>query len=336
MKIFTLTNNNGMQVSITNYGGRITKMLVPDREGNMRDVVLGFDKIDDYRHENNATDFGAAIGRYANRIGNGQITIDGHTLQLPQNNGNHCLHGGPDGWQYSLYEVESASRNTLVLTMVSADGDNNFPGEVKVRLSYHLTEDNRLNIAYHATTDATTVINMTNHSYFNLNGDGNTTILNHLLTIDADEYTPIDETYLPKGMKATVENTPFDFRQPKAVGRDIALQHEQLANGNGYDHNWVLNTRGDVAKPCARLQSPTTGIVMEVFTSEPGMQIYTGNFLDRSIIGKGGIAYGQRSAICLETQKYPNSPNNNWPESNAYLHPGESFDSQTTFAFSVE
>lgn len=336
MEIFTLTNRHGMTARITNYGGRIISLLVPDRNGEMQDVVLGFDNVEDYRRENHQTDFGAAIGRYANRLGDGKIVVEGKSYQLPQNNGRHCLHGGPTGWQYQLFSVESATDNTLTLVLVSPDGDNNFPGEVRVRMTYTLTDDNRLDIHYSATTDAPTVINMTNHSYFNLNGDGNTDILNHLLTIDADRYTPIDDTYLPKGMMESVAGTPFDFRQPKAVGKEIASDHQQLLNGNGYDHNWVLNTKGNMAKPCATLESPATGIVMDVYTSEPGMQVYTGNFLDGSITGKYGKVYGQRHAICLETQKYPNSPNNQWTESNAYLNPGETYESHTIFAFGVK
>ncbi len=335
MEIFTLTNQGGMTARIANYGGRILSLIVPDRHGRPQDVVLGFDRPEDYLRENHQTDFGAAIGRYANRLGNGRITVDGKTYQLPQNNGPHCLHGGPNGWQYQLFDVESSTPNSLVLTLVSPDGDNGFPGEVHVRLAYTLTDDNRLDIRYGAVSNAPTVINMTNHSYFNLNGDGNTSILNHLLTIDADRYTPIDGTFLPIGTIESVAGTPFDFRALKAVGRDIATDHPQLHNGHGYDHNWVLNTRGDDTRPCARLESPATGIVMEVFTSEPGMQVYTGNFLDGSLKGKGGIAYAQRSAICLETQKYPDSPNNHWPESNAFLNPGQTFSSHTVFAFAA-
>lgn len=335
MEIFTLTNQGGMTARIANYGGRILSLIVPDRHGRPQDVVLGFDRPEDYLRENHQTDFGAAIGRYANRLGNGRITVDGKTYQLPQNNGPHCLHGGPNGWQYQLFDVESSTPNSLVLTLVSPDGDNGFPGEVHVRLVYTLTDDNRLDIRYGAVSNAPTVINMTNHSYFNLNGDGSTSILNHLLTIDADRYTPIDGTFLPVGTIESVAGTPFDFRAPKAVGRDIATDHPQLHNGHGYDHNWVLNTRGDDTRPCARLESPATGIVMEVFTSEPGMQVYTGNFLDGSLKGKDGTAYAQRSAICLETQKYPDSPNNHWPESNAFLNPGQTFSSHTVFAFAA-
>ncbi len=324
-----------MTVRITNYGGRIVSILVPDTHGQLQDVVLGFDQVEDYLRENHLSDFGAAIGRYANRLGNGRITVAGKDYQLPQNNGKHCLHGGPTGWQYSRYEVERSTSDTLVLTMVSPDGDNGFPGEVRVRLAYTLTDDNRLEIGYSATADAPTVINMTNHSYFNLNGDARVPILNHLLTIDADEYTPIDETFLPIGTKASVAGTPFDFRTPKAVGQEIGADDVQLRNGNGYDHNWVLNTRGDLSRPCARLESPTTGIVLEVYTTEPGMQVYTGNFLDGSVVGKQGIAYRQRTAICLETQKYPDSPNHDWPESNAYLNPGDTYESHTVFSFST-
>ncbi len=333
--IYTLSNANGMQVSITNFGGRIMSIIVPDKDGQPRDVVLGFDTVEEYFLENHQTDFGAAIGRYANRLGDGRITVAGKTIQLPQNNGRHTLHGGPTGWQYQLFKVESATANRLVLSLVSPDGDNNFPGEVHVQLTYTLTDDNTLDIQYRATTDAPTVINMTNHSYFNLNGDGNTTILNHLLTIDADRFTPIDNSYLPLGNLFLVDGSAFDFRKAKAVGKEIDSDNLQLQNGNGYDHNWVLNTKGDITKPCARLESPATGIVMEVFTSEPGMQVYTGNFLDGTVKGKGGIAYPQRSALCLETQKYPNSPNNpQWVESNAYLNPGEVYESHTQFKFS--
>ena len=337
MELITLTNRHGMTVGITNYGGRIVSLMVPDLGGKMQDVVLGFDHLDDYLRQNHLTDFGAAIGRYANRLGDGRITVAGKTVQLPQNNGPHTLHGGPTGWQYQLFKVESVTADRLVLSLVSADGDNGFPGEVRVQLVYTLADDNTLHIHYRATTDAPTVINMTNHSYFNLNGDGNTTILNHLLTIDADRYTPIDSTFLPLGTIQPVAGTPFDFRKAKAVGKEIDADNPQLARAGGYDHNWVLNTRGDLSKPCARLASPTTGIVMEVYTTEPGMQVYTGNFLDGTVKGKGGIAYPQRSAICLETQKYPNSPNNpQWTESNAYLNPGEVYESHTRYKFTVE
>ena len=333
MELITLTNRHGMTVGITNYGGRIVSLKAPDRNGRMQDVVLGFDNLDDYLRENHLSDFGAAVGRYANRLGDGRITVAGKTVQLPCNNGRHTLHGGPTGWQYQLFKVENATANKLVLTLVSPDGDNNFPGEVRVQIVYTLTDDNTLDIRYRATTDAPTVINMTNHSYFNLNGDGNTAILNHLLTIDADRYTPIDATFIPVGTKEPVAGSPFDFRKAKPIGQDISADHPQLHFGKGYDHNFVLNTRGDMSRPCARLESPLTGIVLEVFTTEPGMQLYTGNFLDGTVKGKNGVAYPQRSAVCLETQKYPDSPNQHWEESNAYLNPGEVYESRTTFRF---
>lgn len=334
--VYTLQNKNGMIVRITNFGGRIVSLIVPDENGEMQDVVLGFDSIPDYYPENHSSDFGAAIGRYTNRLRNGQITVEGKVIQLPRNNGPHCLHGGPTGWQYQVYDVESVSDSQLVLALTSPDGDNNFPGTVNARVTYTLTDCNELEIHYEAITDKTTVINMTNHAYFNLNGDGRTTILNHLLTLNADRYTPIDSTYIPLGELLPVEGTPMDFRAPKAVGADIMADFEQLRNGNGYDHNWVLNTHGDSTQVCARVESPATGIVLEVYTTEPGIQVYTGNFLDGTVKGKSDVAYPQRSAICLETQKYPDSPNNNWVESNAYLKPGEKYSSWTKFKFSVK
>ncbi len=335
-KLFTLTNASGLSVTITNIGARIVSWLVPDRKGTLCDVVLGFDKVEDYLPENHRSDFGAAIGRYANRLANGRVVIDGRTFQLPQNDGPNCLHGGPDGWQYRLFSVDEVDKSRLVLSLVSEDGDSGFPGEVHVRVMYTLTDDNALDIKYEATTDSDTVINMTNHSYFNLSGDPHGSILDHLLTIDADCYTPVDDTLIPTGELAPVEGTPMDFRQAKPIGRDIAADFEQLRIGRGYDHNWVLNTRGDFNKPCARLECPATGIALEVYTTEPGMQVYTGNFLDGAFVGKGGIHYGHRAAVCLETQKFPDSPNHQWPESNAYLRVGEMYRSRTRFKFKIQ
>lgn len=332
---FTLTNAKGLRAEITNFGGRVMSLFVPDKNGILRDVVLGFDNPEEYLPENHRSDFGAVIGRYANRLNNGQITIDGHTYQLPQNDDANCLHGGPDGWQYRMFDVDSVSNSRLVLSLVSEDGDSEFPGTVCARVSYMLTDDNALDIQYEAVTDESTVINMTNHSYFNLNGDASTDILNHLLTIDADRYTPVDNTLIPTGEMASVEGTPMDFRQAKPIGRDIADDFEQLRIGRGYDHNWVLNSKDDDTCPCARLESPVTGIALEVFTTEPGMQVYTGNFLDGTVAGKGGVVYQQRSAVCLETQKFPDSPNQHWLESNAFLRPGETYKSHTKFHFII-
>lgn len=332
--LYTLTNKNGVEVCITNFGGRIVSILVPDKNGEKKDIVLGFDNIDDY--QNISSDFGACIGRYANRINQGKITVDGVEYQLPQNNYGHCLHGGPQGWQYKVYDVEKVTENTLSLTLNSPDGDANFPGNVVAKVTYTLTDNNAIDIAYEATTDKTTVINMTNHSYFNLTGDASKPVTECLLTINADNYTPVDSTFMTTGEILPVENTPMDFRAAKAIGAEINnYDFVQLKNGNGYDHNWVLNTAGDIKQVAAKVVCPETGITLEVYTDEPGMQIYTGNFLDGTVKGKKAIAYPQRSAICLETQKYPDTPNKpEWPS--AILKPGEKYTSHCIFAFGVE
>ena len=332
--LYTLTNANGMEVCITNFGGRIVSILFPDNKGVMQDLVLGFDKVSDYFPENNQTDFGAAIGRYANRINKGRFTLDGVEYQLPQNNFGHCLHGGPTGWQYQVYECVEADAQHVKLLRVSPDGDNNFPGEVKAYVTYTLTDDNKLDIQYEATTTAPTVINMTNHSYFNLSGDPTRSIVNDVICVNSNYYTPVDSTYMTTGEIAPVKNTPFDFTTPTLIISFIDAKHEQIKNGNGYDHNWVLNTKGDINKLAALLYSPASGITMMVYTDEPGIQVYSGNFLDGTVTGKKGITYQQRAAICLETQKYPDTPNKpEWPS--AVLRPGETYRSHTSFAFSV-
>lgn len=331
--LYTLTNASGMEVCITPFGGRVVSILVPDREGVMRDVVLGFDNINDYQHV--PSDFGAAIGRYANRIAQGKFTLDGVEYQLPQNNFGHCLHGGPEGWQYKLYEVAEATEQSLTLVMHSPDGDSQFPGAVEAKVTYTLTDENALDIAYEATSDRPTIINMTNHSYFNLAGDPTQTILEDELMINADHFTPVDDTYMTTGEILPVAGTPMDFRQPKAIGAEITnFDYEQLKNGNGYDHNWVLNTAGDLSQPAVVLYSPASGIELTVYTDEPGIQVYTGNFLDGTAVGKHDIAYGQRVAICLETQKYPDTPNKpEWPS--AVLRPGERYTSKCIYQFGV-
>ena len=332
--LYTMTNANGMEVCVTNFGGRIVSIMVPDKNGNMQDVVLGFDKVSDYFPENNQTDFGAAIGRYANRINQGKITLDGVEYQLPQNNFGHCLHGGPTGWQYQVYECVEADAKHVKLLRVSPDGDNNFPGEVKAYVTYTLTDSNKLEIAYEATTTAPTVINMTNHSYFNLSGDPVHSITQDILCVNANSFTPVDSTYMTTGEIVSVNGTPFNFKTPTPIGSFIDADDEQIRNGNGYDHNWVLNTNGDLSKMAALLYSPTSGITMMVYTDEPGIQVYSGNFLDGTVTGKKGITYQQRCGICLETQKYPDTPNKpEWPS--AVLRPGETYQSHTTFAFSV-
>ena len=332
--LYTMTNAKGMEVCVTNFGGRIVSIMVPDKDGKMQDVVLGFDKVSDYFPENNQTDFGAAIGRYANRINQGRFTLDGVEYQLPQNNFGHCLHGGPTGWQYQVYECVEADAKHVKLLRVSPDGDNNFPGEVKAYVTYTLTDSNKLEIAYEATTTAPTVINMTNHSYFNLSGNPVHSITQDILCVNANNFTPVDSTYMTTGEIVSVNGTPFNFKTPTPIGSFINADDEQIRNGNGYDHNWVLNTNGDLSKMAALLYSPTSGITMMVYTDEPGIQVYSGNFLDGTVTGKKGITYQQRCGICLETQKYPDTPNKpEWPS--AVLRPGETYQSHTTFAFSV-
>lgn len=332
--LYTLKNENGMEVCVTNFGGRIVSILVPDKNGKMQDVVLGFDSLADYR--NIPSDFGASIGRYANRINQGRIVIDGDTVQLPLNNFGHCLHGGPEGWQYQMYDANLIDGSTLELIHFSPDGDQNFPGNMTAKVIYHLTDDNAIDIRYQATTDKKTVINMTNHSYFNLSGNPAEAATDHILYINADNYTPVDSTFMTTGEIAAVAGTPMDFTQPKAVGKEINnYEFVQLKNGNGYDHNWVLNTKEDLNTVAARLSSPASGIVLEVYTDEPGIQVYTGNFLDGTVKGKKGIVYNQRASVCLETQHYPDSPNKpEWPS--AYLEPGQAYTSHCIFKFSTE
>lgn len=341
VQLYTLQNSNGMSVSITNYGGRVVSIIVPDKDGNPKDVVLGFDNIKNYAdYENTPSDFGASIGRYANRIDHGKITVDGKTIQLPTNNFGHCLHGGPVGWQYKVYDAALKNDSTLELSLLSEDGDNNFPGNVKATVIYTLKSDNSLDIAYHATTDKETVINMTNHSYFNLNGDAEKNVENCLLYINADNFTPVDTTFMTTGEIRKVEGTPMDFRTPTAIGKDVNnFKDEQIKNGNGFDHNWCLNTykdgKGDDTVIAASHYSPLTGINLDVYTNEPGIQVYTGNFLDGSVKGKYGITYQKHAACCLETQKYPDSPNKKeWPS--PYLKPGEEYYSHCVFKFSIK
>lgn len=337
--LYTLTNASGMEVCITNFGGRIVSVMVQDRDGNYRDVVLGFDSIEAYFPEVNKSDFGAAIGRYANRINQGTFVLDGDTVSLPKNNFGHSLHGGTDmgtlGWQYRVYTANQLNDSTLELTLADADGNNGYPGTVEAKVVYSLTADNTLDIDYTATTDKPTVVNMTNHSYWNLGGDASQDILGHELTVNADNYTPVDSTFMTTGEIAPVAGTPFDFTTAKTIGRDLAADNEQLRNGNGYDHNWVLNTAGNDSLAAVELYNPANGINLTVYTNEPGIQIYTGNFLDGTATGKGGTVYNQRAAVCLETQKYPDTPNKpEWPS--ATLRPGETYHSHCAYHFSVK
>lgn len=330
--LFVLKNKNNMEVCITNFGGRIVSVMVPDKEGTMRDVVLGFDSIQDYIKY--PSDFGATIGRYANRINQGRFTLDGVQYQLPQNNYGHCLHGGPKGFQYRVFDGVQKSDRELELTYLAKDGEEGFPGNLSCRVVMKLTDDNAIHIEYNAETDKPTIVNMTNHSYFNLDGNPVEDNSDYLLTVDADYYTPVDSTFMTSGELASVTGTPMDFRTPATIGSRINQDFEQLKNGNGIDHNWVLNTKGDMTRPCATLESPATGIILDVFTDEPGIQVYCGNFLDGTVTGKKGIVYNFRAAVCLETDKYPDTPNKpEWPS--AVLRPGEKYHTQCIYKFSV-
>lgn len=330
--LYVLRNKNNMEVCVTNFGGRIVSVMVPDRDGNMRDVVLGFDSIQDYI--NLPSGFGASIGRYANRINQGRFVLDDVEYQLPQNNYGHCLHGGPRGFQYQVYDAKQLGPQKLELTYLAKDGEEGFPGNITCKVTMELTDDNAIDIRYEAETDQPMIVNMTNHSYFNLDGDAASNA-DHLLTINADYYTPVDSTFMTTGEIVPVEGTPMDFRTPTRVGEHIAeYDFVQLKNGNGYDHNWVLNTGGDISRKAATLQLPKTGIVLDVYTNEPGIQMYSGNFLDGSQTGKRGITYNQRASICLETQKYPDSPNKpEWPS--VVLRPGQKYNSRCIFKFST-
>ncbi len=331
--LFRLTNTSGMEVCVTNYGGRIVSILVPDRKGIMRDVVLGFDNIAAYQKY--SSNYGATIGRYANRIAKGRFVLDGDTIQLDLNDklGNN-MHGGKPGWAYRVFDAVQKDSATLVLTYVSPDGESHFPGTVQVEVAYHLTDDNALDIAYTAVTDRPTVINMTNHSFFNLSGKPSTAITDHIMWLAADSVMTIDSTVVPTGNFIAVQGTPFDFTEAKPIGQAIdSVENDQIRYGLGYNHNWVLRS-GDRVKPVASLYSPVSGILLEILTDEPCMQIYTGNYQDGTHIGKKRVAYPYRGAVCLEPQHAPDSPNHpTWPS--VRLDPGQLYTSHSQYRFSV-
>ena len=331
--LYTLTNANGMEVCITNFGGRLVSVMVPDKDGNMVDVILGFDNINDYMTK--PSDFGASIGRYANRIAGGKFELDGETVVLNQNDGENCLHGGAEGWQYQVYDAELLDAQNLKLTMYSPDGEMGFPGNVTAVVTYTLTDDNAIDIAYSGTTDKPTVLSMTNHAYFNLSGNHAVEGTDQLLYVNADTFTPANGKLIPTGEMRPVDGTPFDFRTPKPIGQDINADYEQLVLGNGYDHNWVLNTAGDVSKLALSVYSPVTGILLEEYTDQPGVQVYTGNFLTGRVAGKHGIMYPKRASVCIETQLFPDTPNRpEWPT--ATLRPGETYTHRCIYKFSVK
>lgn len=331
VKLYTLTNKSGASVSITNYGGRVVSLLVQDQNNKLTDVVLGYEKIAAYQKEGEPF-FGALIGRYGNRIGKGKFSLEGKTYQLQLNDGVNTLHGGKDGFFSKVWDAKQEGQK-LTLTYVSADGEAGYPGKLTTTVVYTFTDENALVIDYKATTDKTTVVNLTNHAYFNLSGEGNSTILDHELMIAADAITPVDSTLIPTGKLQPVKGTPFDFNVAKAIGKQIDDQgDQQLVFGKGYDHNFALKTVGE-GTPVAKVKSPVSGITMEIYTTEPGLQFYSGNFMTgKDKDGKGGKSYPHRSAFCLETQHFPDAPNHaNF--STTVLKPGETYSTSTTYKF---
>jgi aldose 1-epimerase len=332
--LYTLRNASGMEVTITNFGGRITSIRVPDKTGKLDDVVLGFASLAGYQAKPAATAyFGAIVGRYANRLARGTFTLDGKTYHVPLNEGQNALHGGTEGFDRKYWDVRKASGHELELHYLSPNGQEGFPGNLNVTVRYTLDDKNGLRIDYTATTDRDTVLNLTNHSYFNLSGAGSGSVLNERLKLDADRYTPVNNTLIPTGAIDPVAGTPLDFRNTHAIGERINNNFEQLKLAKGYDHNFVLNHPGSLSAVAARVEDPTTGRVLEVFTTQPGVQFYTGNFLNGTVHGIGGI-YKYRSALCLETQHFPDSPNHsNFPSTE--LKPGQTFHQTTIYRFST-
>ncbi len=333
--IYTLTNSHGVEAKIINYGGIVTSLKVPDRNGKLDDVVLGFDKLDDYLK--GRTYLGAIIGRYGNRIAKGRFRLHGVEYKLAVNNGENHLHGGIKGFDkvvWTARELKVLNGAALELTYLSKDGEEGYPGNLSVKVIYTLTNANELKVDYSATTDKDTVVNLTQHSYFNLAGQGNGDILNHRLFINAARFTPTDAGSIPTGELRSVRGTQFDFTRPTAIGARINQDYDQLKLGKGYDHNFVLNGSMGTLRVAARVYEPTTGRVMEVWTTEPGIQLYTGNFLDGTLTGKGGKVYQQRFGFCLETQHYPDSPNKpSFPT--AVVRKGARYHTTTIFKFST-
>lgn len=333
--LYTIANERGMKVAITNYGGIVQSLMVPDKTGVLVDVVLGFDNIEGYLGEHPY--FGAVIGRYGNRIAKGRFTIDSLDYDLATNNGPNHLHGGDKGFDKVIWTAEQSMSGEgfpqLKLRYVSADGEEGYPGQLSVEVVYTLTDDNDLRIDYTARTDKTTHVNLTNHAYFNLAGVDGDDILNHEMKLEASKYTPVDNTLIPTGALAEVADTPFDFSSFTKIAKGIDADDRQIKYGGGYDHNFVLD-EPSMALPFVTVRSHESGVIMRAFTTEPGVQFYTGNFLDGTINGKGGVVYGKRSALCLETQHYPDSPNQkDFPST--LLRPGETYRSTTAYRFQV-
>lgn len=334
--MYTLKNKNGMEVKIINYGATIVSLTAPDKNGKYEDVVMGYDKLEDYI--NGSSYFGCIVGRYGNRINKGKFQLDGKEYQLTINDGENHLHGGTIGFNKVLWTAEPIYSDTLQaikLTYLSKDGEQGYPGNLNIEVTYSLTDDNELIIDYSATTDKPTIVNPTHHSYFNLSGSFENTILDHELFIDADYITPVNNQLIPTGELMKVDGTPFDFKTFHKIGERINEQHEQLIFGKGYDHNWVLNNYNGKVRKVAELYEPTSGRLMEVLTDQPGMQFYSGNFLNETIKGKKGTVYNYRTGLCLETQFYPDSPNHkNFPS--AVLKPGEKYTQRTIYHFKVK
>ena len=330
---YTIRNARGASMHVITYGAIITSLRTADRNGRIDDIVLGFDDLEGYLKD--SPYFGAIVGRYANRIAKGRFTLDGRTYQLPVNNGANSLHGGTRGFDKVVWNATTFENDTsagVVLTHVSSDGDMGYPGRVDVRVTYTLSDRDELGVDYLATTDKATPVNLSQHTYFNLAGDAQRDILGHVLELKASRYTPVDSTLIPTGAIVPVADTPFDFRTPNAIGARIGLTHEQIRFGRGYDHNYVLDRRGSGLQHAARVVEPTTGRTLDVYTDQPGIQFYSGNFLDGSIRGKGGRVYAHRFGFCLETQHFPDSPNKpTFPST--ILRPGARYESRTVFRF---
>jgi aldose 1-epimerase len=335
VEVYTVKNAD-IELKLTNYGARIVSLMTKDKNGKMGDIVLGYNSVDGYLAEAKAdkkTYFGAIVGRYGNRIRGGKFSIDGHAYQIPPNNNGNALHGGPHGFDEKLWTAKQIP-NGVEMSLVSPDGDMGFPGTLTVHVRYTLVDD-AVHINYTATTDKPTVTNITNHSYFNLSGDGQGDILGEVLMLNANGYTPVDAGLIPVGGVQPVAGTPFDFTKPTVIGQRINDANEQLKLGGGYDHNWVLNGKNGVMKLAAKVEDPKSGRVLTVSTTQPGVQFYSGNFLDGTYTGKAGVKYAKRNGFCLETQHYPDSPNQPaFPTT--LLKPGETLHTETIFAFSVQ
>lgn len=329
-----LANSLGAEMAITNYGAKIVSLMVPDRQGKLTDVVTGHPSLAEYEHSEEPY-FGSICGRYANRIANGQFTLDGVTYHLPINNGPNCLHGGIQGFNARVWDLEKVNSHKARLRYTAADGEEGFPGEFSVEVTYELSDHNEVIISYKAKTTKPTVFNLTNHSYFNLSGVGDPSILDHVVTINADYYLPTDDTAIPFGAPEKVEGTPMDFRTPHTIGERIEEPNTQLKYGRGYDHTFILNKTDGELSFCARCTSPKSGITMECHTTQPGVQLYTGNWMTGNFAGKNGKHYPMRAALCFETQHFPDSPNKpDYPST--VLRPGEEFKSKTIYRFTAE